>query len=727
MNPATPVNQATEPTVLNGILASVLYRHEGSTWSLLQVHTEEESFVASGYFEMPIVGEELVLTGSWTRHKNPGREFEVVRSRAKPPADITALPLYISNASNVPLSVAEEIVRYFGEDTVSVLTMAPDRLGEMNNIESSYLSQVRESWGNQRRSDYIKEAMERCGIKPDHYAVLAARLPGADIEQTLKDDPYLIYLYCEVDLQAVHAFAKALGVADKEKFIKACFLRHLRNRSAFGESVFPIEEIATRTGQVLQMDLHAYSKSIVDALKYLKSAGLIVTRGDTVQLASTHKHEISLAQHLERLRAGEASLQCQMSEKRVRKILSQSLRKYEMMTVADVTHEIAKHKFCLVDCPSTIQMTSLSMALTKLFLSLRGDVVCLGPSPTLSRWPRVEAQYQNYMSVGDFLGLKPVGPPSLNSETVCDIDVVIVHHAHVLGVPELDQLFASLPDTATVILIGNTRALPSVYTGQPFRDLCEFYEDEVIDLAIRQFPASPYPIENVQRMLAKKRQLPYLKDIDFQNGIVFVPSDPEEIESLVVAAAVGDVPQILGVEPLKDTLVMVPDQFADTFQGPRATEIVGNWVRSHKFAADTSVRVGERIFYTGEPVFFRKPWFSPYVSAYELGRIEKLMADSMEISFGSRRVQLSYKEANDLQPASCLTVSRAFQTQVSLAVLVVLPGQRPTLSMDLMMTALSVSRRWLIVVGDVKNIHTGLSDTSYTNSSGLMEVLSSDH
>src|SRR5690606_33889041 len=121
------------------ILASVLYRHEESQWSLIQVHSEDGVFIASGHFESLIIGEELILTGQWTRHKAPGREFEVHRSRSKPPADPTLLPRYLAGVSNVPIEAATEVVRYFGEDTISVLTMAPSRLDEMNNLEPAFL------------------------------------------------------------------------------------------------------------------------------------------------------------------------------------------------------------------------------------------------------------------------------------------------------------------------------------------------------------------------------------------------------------------------------------------------------------------------------------------------------------------------------------------------------------------------------------------------------------
>lgn len=726
MSKANPVTDTAEPAVKHGILASVLYRHEESQWSLIQVHSEDGVFIASGHFESLIIGEELILTGQWTRHKAPGREFEVHRSRSKPPADPTLLPRYLASVSNVPIEAATEVVRYFGEDTISVLTMAPSRLDEMNNLEPAFLNQIRSSWAEQRRSDYIKEAMEQCGIKAEQLAILTARLPGIDIEESLKDDPYLVFLYCDVELQQVHNFANALGSADKEKFIKACFLGVLRNKSAFGETVFKIEEIASRTGLVVKLDLHAQSKAIKEAVSYLQNADLIVVHDDSVQLAAIHKRELSLSSNVARLRSNEAGLSCQISPKRLRKVLESHLRKHEMLSVAEATHEVIQGKLRLVDCPSPTMMKSFAMALVTTFQSLRGDVVCLGPSSELSLWPRVEGQYQTYMSFGDFLGFKPIGPPSLNEDARCDIDAVILHHAHAVGVEELDRLLSALPDTCIVVLIGNSRAMPSVQAGQPFRDLCRHFTDEVIDMAIRQLPTSPFPIENVQRMLAKKRQLPYFKEIDFQNGIVFVPCDEDELESLVVASAVRDIPHILGLEPLRDTQVMVSDQFSDIFKGPRATEIIGNWVRSQNFSSDTSIRIGERVFYKGESVFFRKPWFNPYVSAYEVGYIEKIKPDGIEVSFGARNVQLGFDDASNLLPASCLTVSRCFQIEVDLGVLVVLPGQRPTLSADLLMSALNVSRRWLIVIGDVEGIHHGLPDISYTNSSRLLGVLASD-
>ena len=78
-------------------------------------------------------GEAVVLSGWWQHHRRHGRRYEAVNSRLVLPATVAGIKKYLGSGliKGIGPVIAERIVNYFGDETLSVIDVEPARLREV--------------------------------------------------------------------------------------------------------------------------------------------------------------------------------------------------------------------------------------------------------------------------------------------------------------------------------------------------------------------------------------------------------------------------------------------------------------------------------------------------------------------------------------------------------------------------------------------------------------------
>ena len=67
----------TEPEILEGAIGAVIYQNYENGYSVLRLQCSTgQTVTVVGTIPLPIVGEQLVLTGRWSEHISYGRQFE---------------------------------------------------------------------------------------------------------------------------------------------------------------------------------------------------------------------------------------------------------------------------------------------------------------------------------------------------------------------------------------------------------------------------------------------------------------------------------------------------------------------------------------------------------------------------------------------------------------------------------------------------------------------------
>ena len=67
----------TEPEILEGAIGAVIYQNYENGYSVLRLQCSTgQTVTVVGTIPLPIVGEQLAVTGRWSEHSSYGRQFE---------------------------------------------------------------------------------------------------------------------------------------------------------------------------------------------------------------------------------------------------------------------------------------------------------------------------------------------------------------------------------------------------------------------------------------------------------------------------------------------------------------------------------------------------------------------------------------------------------------------------------------------------------------------------
>ena len=110
--------------VLKGTIENVVYRNEKNDYTVIEIVDGEENLVcAVGVMPMAFEGEIVTLRGSWTFHKEFGKQFAFDSFDKSLPDDVDGIFKYLSSGTikGIGPVTALKIVNRFGVDSFDVI------------------------------------------------------------------------------------------------------------------------------------------------------------------------------------------------------------------------------------------------------------------------------------------------------------------------------------------------------------------------------------------------------------------------------------------------------------------------------------------------------------------------------------------------------------------------------------------------------------------------------
>lgn len=152
-----------------------------------------QSITVTGSVGVPLVGEEVEVTGGWVSHPRFGEQFRATALYRKPPTEAGAIRRYLSSGlfSGIGKVTAARIVDAFGADTFRVLDEEPQRLLSVDGIGEKTLARIVDAWSTSSLLQDLTWYLEEAGVA-GKYAPALQKVYGDDALAVLHDDPYRI-------------------------------------------------------------------------------------------------------------------------------------------------------------------------------------------------------------------------------------------------------------------------------------------------------------------------------------------------------------------------------------------------------------------------------------------------------------------------------------------------------------------------------------------------------
>ena len=110
-----------ELEILQGTVSAVVYQNYENGYSVLRLLCQDgQTATVVGTIPLPVVGEQLMVTGKWSNHSSFGRQFEAEFLERLLPQTAQEILTYLSGRviKGIGPKIAQRIVNRFGADTL---------------------------------------------------------------------------------------------------------------------------------------------------------------------------------------------------------------------------------------------------------------------------------------------------------------------------------------------------------------------------------------------------------------------------------------------------------------------------------------------------------------------------------------------------------------------------------------------------------------------------------
>ncbi len=700
--------------IIQGTIAAVVYQNYDNGYSVLRLRCSPSLTVTVvGTIPLPVVGEQLMVTGHWSNHSNFGKQFEAEFLERMLPQSVQEIQAYLASRAikGIGPKMAARIVERFGEETLLVMERKCERLAEVAGIS---LDKARAIGQEFRLQTGLRQLMEFFALHhlPSELAVRCYKLYGEQTTQLLYDDPYLLMdSGLDAPFGAVDHFAVELGVAaDDPRRVEAGLLFELHYNLTAGHSFLPEQKLLAVTGQLLNIPpepLAAGLGRLGDADRVIRQTLVDIP---VVYLPELYEAEAYCAYRLLQ-GANQQFPQPDGLDGMLEAIQRRCAVQYSDQQRQAIRSAATNGILLITGGPGTGKTTILQ-GILQLFSELK--VRCLLAAPTGRAAKRLaEVTGQEASTIHRLLeaGIDPATGLMVfgrDEDTPLRTDAVILDEMSMVDIPLLHSLLRALAPGKRLILVGDPDQLPPVGPGFPFGDMLRSAMLPTVRLTeiFRQAQRSLI-VTNAHRINAG--QNPELRRVD--SDFFFLRRASEEAVCQLVRDLVSQrLPKNMGI-PADQIQVLTPTRKGGTGTGNlnrllQQTLNPPSPEKKERQSGEFLFREGDRVMQirNNYDILWKKSDGSAVGTGIfngDIGFITGIdpQSETVTVTFDDRQADYDFSQLHELEPAYAMTVHKSQGSEYRAVVLVAWNGSAYLLSRSVLYTAVTRARDLLIVVG----------------------------
>jgi exodeoxyribonuclease V alpha subunit len=268
-------------------------------------------------------------------------------------------------------------------------------------------------------------------------------------------------------------------------------------------------------------------------------------------------------------------------------------------------------------------------------------------------------------------------------------------------------LLRALPLTCRLVLIGDVNQLPSVGPGNVLADILNSQSVPSARLThIYRQAQESLIVTNAHRV--NSGQLPECspKPAPANDFFWVQQEDAARIQRLIVQLVTDRIPDMYGLDPMRDIQVLTP-----MHKGDLGTQTLNQILQEHVNPGDGGIRRGNHTFRKNDRVLQMRNNYDKDVFNGDLGWVKTIepTRGEMLVDFEGHVVSYELKDIDELAPAFAVSVHKSQGSEYPAIIMPVVTQHYMLLQRNLIYTALTRAKRLAVLIGGRKAVQIGVS------------------
>ena len=704
---------------LRCMVERITYRNEENGYTVLRCRARgfQELVTVVGTMPETHVGSILQLEGEWRLDARYGRQFSVSAFEETMPATAYGMEKYLGSGlvKGIGPKFAHRIVRTFGAETLDIIDETPERLLEVPGIGQVRVALIRKSWEEQKEIRNIMLFLQSHDVSTGH-ATKIYKTYGADSIRVVQENPYrLADDIWGIGFRTADTIAHSMGFeAGRPERLRSGLLYTL-NRLAEEGHCFATEHQLLQAGQEL---LEVEAGPLEAVLHDMTGSQDLITEAfsddegtpaTAIYLPPYYHAEAGTAKRLKELLHARPSVTVRPEGLEAR-VQRRTGMQYDEVQLRAIRTAAESKVLVLTGGPGTGKTTT-TQGMIAAFRETGAKILLAAPTgraaKRLSESTGMEAK-----TIHRLLEVKPPEGYQRNADNPLDGDVLIVDECSMIDVMLMYSLLRAVPDSMTLILVGDVDQLPSVSAGNVLRDIIASDCFPVIRLTriFRQAQASRI-VMNAHRINAGRMpDLSNGRNTDFffmdvekemqANGLDTSEAAKvsEEAARTVLELVRRRLPRHFRISP-REIQVLTPMQ-----RGPAGAVNLNLLLQEAVNPGEGGLQRGGVRYRKNDKVMQIRNNYDKEVFNGDIGFVQDVDQEnrSLTVNFEGRQVEYEVSELDELVLAYATTIHKAQGSEYPVVVMPVLMSHYMMLQRNLIYTGVTRAKRGMVVVGSRK-------------------------
>lgn len=718
---------------VEGQIVDIIYKNEINSYTVATFETVEgEELTIVGYLPFVNEGDNLKVTGNMVTHPDYGEQLKVEIFEKTMPKTKEALEKYLANGNfkGIGPATAKKIVNTFGEDTINVIKMEPQKLTQIKGISKEKALEIAEQFIANWEIWQIVGFLDQFGIGPQSAETVYKKL-GENALEKIGENPYiLIDVASKVNFEKVDSIALKLGIdPDNYTRIRSAIKYGLERIGLNGHSTVLYENLLKFVQDLLRIDANNIEEAIISMKA--KEEIIIEEREDGTEWVYAkpfYEAEKNIAERLISLKNSENIKYISTLKKDLEKI-----EKDINIELSDKQREaiesVNDNNVCIITGGPGTGKTTIIKAIIELYKKHGMKPVLCAPTGRAAK-RMTETTGEEAKTLHRLLELAGISDDNENFNTdllvtPIDGDIIIVDEASMLDMFLMNYLLKAIYKGTKLVLVGDINQLPSVGPGSVLKDIIESEKIHTITLnqifrqaAKSKIIVNAHRVNEGQNFISGNVKQTIIDDenIDLLDDFFFIQeNNQEKIQQTIISLCKGRLQNYGNYDFFNNIQVITP-----TKKGKLGTKELNILLQNELNPEEDKKErnFGEVVFREQDRVMqtknnynilwekenereFKKELGNGIFNG-ELGRIDKINKEDKTIRVKFDDGKIATYESTDLdqlEHAYAITVHKSQGSEFDVVILVAAQSAPMLLTRNLIYTAMTRAKKLLIIIG----------------------------